>query len=68
MSFRRLESFAQLEKAYAGLLEPIEDQTTPIDRDEFDLIIVPGSVLPKPATGSAMAAGITTDIYGELRR
>ncbi|ESU70574.1 hypothetical protein T260_18845 [Geobacillus thermopakistaniensis] len=47
MSFRRLESFAQLEKAYAGLFEPIEKQTTPIDRDEFDLIIVPGVCFAK---------------------
>ncbi|BBW95595.1 5-formyltetrahydrofolate cyclo-ligase [Geobacillus sp. FSL W8-0032] len=47
MTFRRLASFAQLEKAYAGLLEPIEEQTTAIDRDELDLILVPGVCFTK---------------------
>ncbi|MBB6284859.1 5-formyltetrahydrofolate cyclo-ligase [Geobacillus subterraneus] len=47
MTFRRIASFAQLEKAYAGLLEPIEEQTTVIDRGEFDLIIVPGVCFTK---------------------
>ncbi|MFC0296966.1 5-formyltetrahydrofolate cyclo-ligase [Geobacillus jurassicus] len=47
MTFRRLVSFAQLEKAYAGLWEPIEEQTAPIDRGKFDLIIVPGVCFAK---------------------
>ncbi|OQP05800.1 5-formyltetrahydrofolate cyclo-ligase [Geobacillus sp. 46C-IIa] len=47
MTFRRIASFAQLEKAYAGLLEPIEEQTAAIDRDELDLIIVPGVCFTK---------------------
>lgn len=47
MTFRRIVSFAQLEEAYAGLLEPIEEQTTAMDREEFDLIIVPGVCFAK---------------------
>lgn len=47
MTFRQIQSFTQLEKAYAGLLEPIEEQTVAIGRDEFDLIIVPGVCFTK---------------------
>ncbi|ABO67734.1 MULTISPECIES: 5-formyltetrahydrofolate cyclo-ligase [Geobacillus] len=47
MTFRQIASFAQLEKAYAGLLEPIEEQTTALGHDEFDLIIVPGVCFTK---------------------
>jgi len=47
MTFRQIASFAQLEKAYAGLLEPIEEQTAAIDRNELDLIIVPGVCFTK---------------------
>ncbi|MEM1502169.1 5-formyltetrahydrofolate cyclo-ligase [Domibacillus sp. 8LH] len=42
MYFYQLEKFEDLETAYAGLYEPIPQNTTLIDAKEIELMIVPG--------------------------
>ncbi len=42
MTFRELESFAQLERVFFGLYEPIEDCTNEMNINEIDLLIIPG--------------------------
>jgi 5-formyltetrahydrofolate cyclo-ligase len=42
MSFHELKQFTQLESVYYGLLEPIEAITKTVDKEEIDLLIVPG--------------------------
>lgn len=42
MIFRKIDSFDHLEKVYYGLLEPIESQTELVNKDEIDLLIIPG--------------------------
>jgi 5-formyltetrahydrofolate cyclo-ligase len=42
MTFHELNRFTQLESVYYGLLEPIEEVTTLVPKDEIDLLIVPG--------------------------
>ncbi|GAA0482432.1 5-formyltetrahydrofolate cyclo-ligase [Salinibacillus aidingensis] len=42
MKFFIITSFDQLERVYAGLLEPDPDQTVKIPGDQIDLLIVPG--------------------------
>lgn len=44
MIFYYLRSYNQLEKVYYQLLEPNPDQTSPIERNDIDLLIVPGLV------------------------
>ncbi|WP_234396914.1 5-formyltetrahydrofolate cyclo-ligase [Bacillus massiliglaciei] len=41
MEFKRIHSFAELEQVYSGLLEPV-DGTVKAEKDEIDLLIVPG--------------------------
>ena len=47
MDFRVLENFDQLETVYFSLLEPIESQTTLIDPQEIELLLVPGLAFTK---------------------
>ena len=42
MQFRELGSFDDLETVYMDLLEPVESRTEPVEKNEIDLIIVPG--------------------------
>lgn len=42
MNFRLLTSLEQLETVYAGLQEPIEAITEPMDPQDIDLLLVPG--------------------------
>jgi len=42
MDFRILTDLSQLECVYSGLFEPRVDQTTPVNPEEIDLLIVPG--------------------------
>lgn len=42
MRFRQLTDFNQLETVYYGLLEPIEEQTEEVLKQDIDLLIVPG--------------------------
>lgn len=42
MTFHELHRFTQLESVYYGLLEPIEEVTTIVEKEEIDLLIVPG--------------------------
>ncbi|MDW0108946.1 5-formyltetrahydrofolate cyclo-ligase [Sporosarcina aquimarina] len=42
MDFREITDFNQLETVYAGLQEPNPDLTTAFDKEDIDLIIVPG--------------------------
>lgn len=44
LHFYKLESYDQLEKVYYGLLEPNPEQSTPIDKNDIELLIVPGVV------------------------
>ncbi|OEH92924.1 5-formyltetrahydrofolate cyclo-ligase [Bacillus solimangrovi] len=42
MDFRQIESESDLEQSYAGLYEPIPEKTLRIEKNEIDLLIVPG--------------------------
>jgi len=42
MVFRLINSFSQLENVYYNLFEPIEKDTEEINKNDIDLIIVPG--------------------------
>lgn len=42
MEFREITDFSQLESVYYGLLEPIEDKTRLIHKEDIDLLLVPG--------------------------
>lgn len=44
MTFYAIESFAQTERAYQNILEPIPDYTELVEKDRIDTIIVPGVV------------------------
>ncbi|WOV88850.1 5-formyltetrahydrofolate cyclo-ligase [Sporosarcina oncorhynchi] len=44
MDFRAITSFDDLETVYMDLLEPIEERTSSIKKDEIDLQLVPGVV------------------------
>lgn len=44
MDFRILTSFDELETVYMDLLEPIVEETEPVEQGEIDLQIVPGVV------------------------
>ncbi|RKQ34028.1 5-formyltetrahydrofolate cyclo-ligase [Oceanobacillus halophilus] len=47
MDFYKLENFHQLEKVYYNLLEPKPEETEKMDKNEMDLLIVPGLVFDK---------------------
>jgi 5-formyltetrahydrofolate cyclo-ligase len=47
MTFRKIDSFEQLESVYFGLLEPIESVTEEVKAAEIDLMVVPGIVFSK---------------------
>jgi 5-formyltetrahydrofolate cyclo-ligase len=42
LTFHELRQFTQLESVYYGLLEPIEAETSKVEAEEIDLLIVPG--------------------------
>lgn len=42
MVFRELTAFNELESVYYGLLEPIEEKTAAVAKNEIELMIVPG--------------------------
>ncbi|MGM0844249.1 MAG: 5-formyltetrahydrofolate cyclo-ligase [Bacillota bacterium] len=42
LNFHQLTSFAALETVYFGLMEPNPDQCNLVDKNEIDLVIVPG--------------------------
>ncbi|MRG86592.1 5-formyltetrahydrofolate cyclo-ligase [Salinibacillus xinjiangensis] len=42
MAFYQITDFNQLEKVYAGLLEPIPSESTLYEKKEIDLLLVPG--------------------------
>lgn len=42
MDFRVIQAFNDVEKAYAGIREPIEERTEGVPPGEIDLLIVPG--------------------------
>ena len=44
MIFREIHSFEQLEKGYKGIYEPVLEYTTEVQKENIDLIIVPGVV------------------------
>ncbi|MCM3716813.1 5-formyltetrahydrofolate cyclo-ligase [Fictibacillus phosphorivorans] len=47
MEFRELNSFHELENVYMDLYEPIEEKTTVIEKENIDLLIVPGLIFDK---------------------
>ncbi|MFC7393341.1 5-formyltetrahydrofolate cyclo-ligase [Scopulibacillus cellulosilyticus] len=47
MVFRKLTSYDQLETVYYGLLEPVEERTKAVNKQDVDLLIVPGLVFDK---------------------
>ncbi|HEX6923530.1 MAG TPA: 5-formyltetrahydrofolate cyclo-ligase [Bacillales bacterium] len=44
MDFREIHSFGQVEEAFAGILEPMPDQTESISSEKLDLLVVPGLI------------------------
>ncbi|MEH7010062.1 5-formyltetrahydrofolate cyclo-ligase [Neobacillus niacini] len=44
LSFHKITQFSQLESVFYGLLEPIKEQTTEVNPEDIDLLIVPGLV------------------------
>ena len=55
MTFHLLENFDQLENIYVNLLEPIPTKTTLVDKENIDLLIVPG--LAFTTTGKRLGMG-----------
>lgn len=47
MHFRTLTDFAQLETVYFGLSEPIIEKTIEVEKEQIDLLIVPGLAFTK---------------------
>lgn len=47
MIFYRIDSFDDVKAGYAGILEPIESETTKWDKQAIDLLVVPGRVFDK---------------------
>ena len=47
MTFYAITSFDQLEEGYIGIQEPIEGKATEIEKQEIDLLIVPGVAFTK---------------------
>lgn len=44
MQFYEIETFAQTERAYKNILEPIPELCEPVDKVQIDVIVVPGVV------------------------
>ncbi|HYK72335.1 MAG TPA: 5-formyltetrahydrofolate cyclo-ligase [Pseudoneobacillus sp.] len=42
MTFHEIHRFTELESVFYGLLEPIESKTVKVEREEIDLVLVPG--------------------------
>lgn len=42
MDFRKIHSYQDVETAYAGIQEPIEELTESVSNDDIDLLMVPG--------------------------
>lgn len=42
LTFRTITEFSQLESVFYGLLEPIEALTVEVEREQIDLLLVPG--------------------------
>lgn len=42
MHFRRIQSFEAVAPGYSGIREPIIDKSTYVEKDDLDLLIVPG--------------------------
>ena len=47
MAFYEIDGFFQTERAYMDILEPIEDMTERVEKEDIDVIIVPGIVFDK---------------------
>ena len=47
MTFHTFTKYNQLEKGYAGILEPLPKKTTHIDVNDIDLLVVPGLIYNK---------------------
>lgn len=69
LDFYTLTDFAQLETVYYDLLEPIPEQTIKIDKQEIDLLIVPGIVFDQRGYRIGFGGGyydrFLTDFTGE---
>jgi 5-formyltetrahydrofolate cyclo-ligase len=47
LDFRRISTYNNLETVYYGLLEPKVEETSSIEKDDIDLIVVPGLIFDK---------------------
>lgn len=47
MQFYEIESFAQTERAFKDILEPIPEYTVLIEKEQIDVIVVPGVVFDR---------------------
>lgn len=55
-----LDTYDQLETVYHGLLEPKPSETVRVNKQDIDLLIVPGLLFDKGGFGLALAVGTTT--------
>ena len=47
MQFYKIDSFAETERAYKNILEPIPELTQLVEKEEIDVIVVPGVVFDR---------------------
>lgn len=47
MQFYKIDSFAETERVYKNILEPIPEITQLVDKEEIDVIVVPGVVFDR---------------------
>lgn len=57
MDFRELQRFDQLESVYFGLLEPIEAETVSVEKENIDLLIVPGLAFTQEGYRTGVGGG-----------
>ncbi len=57
MDFRELQRFDQLESVYFGLLEPIETETVLVEKENIDLLIVPGLAFTQEGYRTGVGGG-----------
>lgn len=57
MDFRELQRFDQLESVYFGLLEPIESETALVEKENIDLLIVPGLAFTQEGYRTGVGGG-----------